>query len=895
MMQRKIEIEKAAEAPIPLTEELSLSELAAATAETVPEEQKDEQKNLEEEGKMEEEMDAEDWSDSDDPVMQQEEQQEHEEDMKDGELILQEDESEEEGGEVYSEHLGEADPEDGSEKFSSMEEAKEALLESTRTANDAKALEAFRQQVAVEVKDAVGAEGSVVVGLLEKIVCPEKHYIHHTFIHFDHKSATLACRPCHTTCSGFCWGPNLEECAISEHEGMTQSAAQIEDAAAATSMASSLEQSLHDLLQDLTEESYGNLVRNQSAIPIETDIPGIKECLANSTCTVESTYMGEVSGKEKEDETTDEITFSTTVKVATADYESLKPSMRIAIDEATESSGFAKGVFEEPKGKPGDGDPLSNASEDLPTAAALNEDSSNNLSAGEDSSTDHDGNSDVDEDLDEDSSNDLDEDSSNDADMAERANTSSALQEDSEQGWFRRRRRRRRRMTAVQITNVRLKASAKSWTRWQAKRKAKDFAKAEIANWLKTKKAGYCTAAMDHLIGASQTVYGCVLENIAQLKKATCDPSAFHRTVKENVDTAVSISKTLKTVSYPLQWVPYVGPVARTLYKVSKLFLPRAQKIQSQLYKLRTTPYGTAENSDCCPIMPTKNPTCKHRPGWKYKCGGCQSGVICYAQQACNTLIKIETKMNDWKAKYYDPVIEKLSEAVMMADHKIENGVLNGNSLLKQCGLPNCVDAEKFAKGVKNKIDSVFHNKICPIQAPKLSMPDLGIVKMVLGWLGKIKDVFGRVNFALNYNHCISVPRVKFWTERKCTSVWLPCCSWGRRRRWSGFRCGSCRHRVCAPVPRSRAWMERVCFSAMHIIRWLNGAMKTLFGVIIRAIERAINALLRPIMNLINSLIDRFFAPLNALFNLRWPSLPMMSIDLPTFTMNCNTVKAMVR
>jgi hypothetical protein len=461
-------------------------------------------------------------------------------------------------------------------------------------------------------------------------------------------------------------------------------------------------------------------------------------------------------------------------------------------------------------------------------------------------------------------------------------------------------------MSPAQQTSHRLKASAKSWAKWQAKRKAKDFAKSEIAAWLKTKKSGYCTAALDNLIGASQTVYGCILENMAQLKKATCDPSAAHKTIKSNVDTAVMIAKVLKTVSFPLQYVPFVGGVAKVLYKVSNLFLPRAQKIQSQLYKLRTTPYGTAENANCCPFRPTKDATCGHRPGWKYKCGGCQSGVMCYAQQACNTLIKAETKMNEWKAAYYDPIIERLAEATMMADHKLENGVLNGNSLLKKCGIPNCVDAEKFSKGIKNKVDSVFHNKICPIQIPRLSMPDLGIVKMVLGWLDKIKGVFGKVNLALNYNHCISIPRVKFWTERKCTTVWLPCCSWGRRRRWSGFRCGTCANRVCAPIPRSRAWMERVCFSAMHIIRWLTGAVKTLFGVIINAIERAINALLSPIINLINTLIDKFFAPLNKLFSLKWPNLPMMSIDLPTFPTpflnlpsipraNCDFVKNMIR
>jgi hypothetical protein len=82
----------------------------------------------------------------------------------------------------------------------------------------------------------------------------------------------------------------------------------------------------------------------------------------------------------------------------------------------------------------------------------------------------------------------------------------------------------------------------------------------------------------------------------------------------------------------------------------------------------------------------------------------------------------------------------------------------------------------------------------------------------------------------------------------------------------------------------------------MHVIKILTGAIRTLFGVIIRAIERAINALLSPIINLINSLIDKFFAPLNKLFSLRWPNLPMMSIDLPTFpTMNCDFVKNTIR
>lgn len=828
---------------------------------TLLEEQKEEQKNLEEEGEMEEGTDVEDWSDFHDPIMLQEEQSEEEHEEA-GEPVLQEEDPEDEEGEDDSKYLGKADPEDGSERFPSIEAAKNALLEKERAATIANAEEAFRQQLDMQLSKAVGTEGSVVVGLLEKVACPENYYLHDTFVHLDHMSATLACRHCHAECDGFCYGPSLAECVMSEDKGMMQKTTQRQDGAAATSLASSLEQSFKDMFKSLTEGSYDELVSNKSSIPIQTDIPGIKECLANATCTVTNTYLGEVLGDNRDNETTADMVFSTSLnssKMDVVDYADLPKSTRTAIDKETAACGFLPGVFKAPVGPPIE-DPLSPADEDFPSPPA------------------------------------------NKASSA--LSTSSALQEDSEEHVTGSHRAQYRAQTLSWYTRYRLKQTAKSGAQWQAKKRLNDYAKTEISNWLNSRKDGHCSAAMDHLVGATQTVYGCFQENYASLQSAVCEPPAQHRTIAENLATAVSISKTLKVLSFPLQYVPYVGPVAKVIQRVSKLFLSKAEPVSKNVNKLRTQPKGKLEDANCCPPFATSAAQCKTYPYWKYKCGGCDSGVMCEAQRACNSLKKMKEKIDQWKLKYYDPMIERLAEAVMNVDMvmgptgskgKID---LNPNTIFAQCGIPNCVDAENFAKGVKNQIDSLFHDKICPIQVPKLTMPDLNILNTVLGWLNKINIVFGPLGLLLNKLHCIYIPRVEFWTENKCGNVNLPCCSWSGRRRWiPTLSCGWCGHRVCVPVPRARYWSDRVCFSAMHIINILSGFVKTLFAPIIYIIDLAINTLLSPIINLINQLIDKFFAPLKLLDNLKWPNLPMMNIDLPKFPtpLNCDFMKQMIQ
>merc|ERR1712107_435433 len=118
------------------------------------------------------------------------------------------------------------------------------------------------------------------------------------------------------------------------------------------------------------------------------------------------------------------------------------------------------------------------------------------------------------------------------------------------------------------------------------------------------------------------------------------------------------------------------------------------------------------------------------------------------------------------------------------------------------------------------------------------------------------------------------------WVEQKCTNVCLPCCSHGRRRRWTGLRCGSCCHRVCVPVPRCRFWFERVCFTAEMIIKGLNGLLYTLFKPIMDIVQGAIELAMRPISTAIsNALADKLLAPLNVLDGMRSISIDIMQID----------------
>jgi len=500
-------------------------------------------------------------------------------------------------------------------------------------------------------------------------------------------------------------------------------------------------------------------------------------------------------------------------------------------------------------------------------------------------------------------------------------------------------------------TKHRMKAKAKSWAKWQVKKQMNDFAKTEIAQWLKRPKKGKCTAAMDHIIGTYQSVYGCVKEKYDKLKTIACDPPAQFKTLKDNIDTAVGIAKFLKKNSQPFQNVPKVGPFAKQLSKIAGLFVQKADPKRKMLEKLFSQPRRwIKEDADCCPPLATKDKKCKN--DWKYKCGGCEKGAMCYANQFCNSLTKMENKVNAWKKAYFDPAIDSMTVATVNAQ--------SVNSLLAKCGVNSCTEAEKFARGVKKMVEQKFLDKFCPIPTPSLKMPNLGLINTVLGFLKKIKAVIDKIKGYLSKEFCVPIPKIKFWTEQKCANVKLPCCSskssrrrsllfvedsnavvddgshgkrWGgrRRRRWFKaitktvskvakkvaktkivkkigkvakkiakkipIKCGFCTNRVCVPVPKSKAWMDKVCFSAQLILDGLGAAIRVFFAPIMKVIKLFLDKIMAPIWSMINKLIDQFFAPLKKLGGFKFPDLKVMQIDLPKLPVpfDCNFVKKKIK
>jgi hypothetical protein len=227
-----------------------------------------------------------------------------------------------------------------------------------------------------------------------------------------------------------------------------------------------------------------------------------------------------------------------------------------------------------------------------------------------------------------------------------------------------------------------------------------------------------------------------------------------------------------------------------------------------------------------------------------------------------------------------------------------KDAALTVNSVFAKCGIKTCTEAEKFAKGVKKMVDQKFLDKFCPIPTPKLKMPNLSMISKVIGFLLKIRGIVMKIKFYMDKKFCVSVPKIKFWTETKCTNVPLPCCSCCSRRRWVPKpRCGWCNNRVCAPVPRSKAWTERVCFSAMSIIKGIMGLLKKLFSPILNTIKFAINAFLIPIKAMIGKLIDQFMWPLKQVGGFKFPDLKVMQIDLPKLPvpLDCYFVKKMIK
>lgn len=249
---------------------------------------------------------------------------------------------------------------------------------------------------------------------------------------------------------------------------------------------------------------------------------------------------------------------------------------------------------------------------------------------------------------------------------------------------------------------------------------------------------------------------------------------------------------------------------------------------------------------------------------------------MCQAARACETLKKLEEKIDYAKSRTLDPMLEYVAQFAELAAR-----AENSRAFLAGCGVRTCPEVKRAAESIQAQVRGAYWNRVCPLPRLRLPTVDLGILAQGKDILRAISDALNRVKGILTQRRCVEYPRSSCWTERRCTRVCPPCCDSRRRRRWiTGVSCRTCCHNVCVNVPKCRFWMERVCFSGDAIIRGLHGMLSTLFRPIMQEIQRLINTALGPIRGLINSLIDKVLSPLAALDGLRF-NLDVMRISFP--------------
>jgi len=562
----------------------------------------------------------------------------------------------------------------------------------------------------------------------------------------------------------------------------------------------------------------------------ETDMT---ECLADGSCSM-TEERSEGKDQYKLENTTSEVVLATTEKGALTDPTELKHPVQVAVNKGLKDAGFLPGVTEE----------VENEEIDVPDATES-------------------GTPDSDE---------LDSSIVQDKSLLQLANKGLSSHQKN-----------------------RIKGLLKDYARAEAKKRAKDYAKSELKAWIQAQE-GDCLDAVDTLIGASVDMYACFKEKFGAVQTALCKPPELHGQLTSLFTNVNRIALVLKSVSGLLKNVPYVGGVCKKVYdvstRVSNVLKPRIDRLNKMNYKN----YGNHDDSGCCHPQPkpTKWPwNCNAHPGAWYRCGNCGSGSMCSMQKGCNTLNKFEEKLDAWKEKYYDPLVEKFAEA---AQHvQAGNNAINNAAWLFTCNqLQQCSQLKALADKVKSAVEShVLTPLRCPWTWPVPSLPNLGFLSTVVGWLNKIAGVLEKIKGILWKQYCVTVPIPQAEWRRGCVRICLPCCHWSRRRRWvGGLSCRSCCHNVCTPY--LHVWFKNVryCFSAQKIIEGLSGLIMKAFGPIVKIIQAAIDFVTAPIMNLFQSIIDKIIPDIN----IPLPSIPSFNFNMPSLpTLSCGALQSFGR
>jgi len=715
----------------------------------------------------------------------------------------------------------------------------------------------------------------------------KRKYLHETFVHAGYSKSSYICKPCHVTCFGMCKGPEVEDCLL-DSEVKTQTR---RNRKATASFVASFEKVMKShsentvALMDLSKMSDPNQTSCEvvSSVPVNTN----RSFYGNITAALQLVV---------DDTSTSGITDLTTLKNFVQD----------AIKNENARNGILAGVTEELKtDEAGEMDAVATVVEDGKVSSsvtgtkAVAQTGSPTVEALVQSSCKA-------------------EDSEHKAMEVELEKTEKAEEKLLSTLGGRGQARRRQSVKKNQaVTNSRQHHKARRRRvnhgrrrRRHKRRRRNKNDEEEDENEEETEYLlggeGECVDAVAKMVETAQLIYDCYKSNYAILKNAFCEPAEKHNTLKKGMEAMMVAAEIIQTVSAPLQYVPYVKFVAKPMYKIAKIVRKKMTPMVRTMRTMRYSPYGTFhENANCCPPK-TKDHTCNHWPYKKYKCASCQKGIMCHAARACNTLIKLEEKIDTWKEEKYDPYIEHFTEGA--AHQQALINVANG-AFLQRCGITHCSHVLHIATWIENQVKYYFLDRFCPIPLPTVNIPSFNLG--VMNFLIKIGDFFKKIKLALGRLHCFYCPWVDAWWERVCTRVCIPCCGWRGRRRWVGHPyCNWCCHHVCVAVPRVRAYMRRFCFSFMAILKGLGAAFRAVLGPILAFVEAIIDALMAPIKALINAILDKLgfnvnfgILPLPQLPNIQLPNLPTLHITWPSWphwlkihyeNINCQTLKNLV-
>lgn len=767
--------------------------------------------------------------------------------------------------------------------------ARSAMMQQSISDEEADA-EQFAASFQRMIDESMGDDGEEVVlraGSYEASQAPcvnENKYLHETFVHADYTKSSYICKPCHITCSGKCKGPDAEDCLL-DSEVKKQPR---RNKKATASFVASFEKVMRSrsentvALMDLSELSDVNQTSCEvvSSVPVSANTSFYGDTTANLQLVVD-----EVGAE-------NQLIDSTTLKGFAQD----------AIQDENERNGFFPGVSENVNTAQVEEVSVTRVVEDgtvassaqgakavtQPVALAVKEVVQKSCEDEEEEQKAVERELDRTKEADEKFHGTLGRRSRS----ARRRYTTRKNQMVTNSKQSNKARRRRRRPPARRRRRRRQKRRRRS-----KKDEEEEDENEEETEWLLNGE-GECVDAVTKLVETAQEMYDCYKSNFARLKQVFCEPAEKHMKLKKGMEAIMVSSHIIEVITKPLKPIPYVGPVAKVLWGVAlatrRVITPKVRFMRS----LRVAQYGTFwENSDCCPPK-AKSADCVKWPGATYRCGSCSQGSMCQAARACNTLTKLEEKIDTWKEETYDPYIEYLTEAA--AHHQGVYNIANG-LILQRCGINACGEALKIATFIEAQVKFYFLDRFCPIPVPSVSIPsfDLGVVNFLV----KIGNVFGKIKLALGKLYCMYVPQAQAWWQRVCTRICHPCCGWARRRRWAGHPyCNWCCHHVCVPVLRMRFYMKRFCFSAMRILQGLGAIFRAVLGPILAIIDRIINALLAPIRALVNAILNKLgfnvnfgINPWPSLPDIRLPNLPRMWPDLDWhgyyFNLNCNALK----